>query len=80
MPDMVAEGRGHIVSVASLLSFESTARSICYAATKFGIRGLMDGLDELIRSDQLNLNVTTVFPPLVTTRKEFIDKLIACDG
>lgn len=77
MPEMIANGRGHIVSIASMLSFESAA---CTAATKFGIRGLMDGLDELIRFNHLNLNVTTVFLPLVNTRKEFIDKFVACNG
>lgn len=80
MPDMVANGRGHILSIASLLALESSARAICYSATKFGIRGLMDGLDELIRFDDMNLKVTTVFPSLVATRKEFIDKFIACNG
>lgn len=80
MPEMIANGRGHIVAIASLLSLESCARGICYAATKFGVRGLMDGLDELIKWDQLNLNVTTVFPPLVCTRKEFIDKFVSCNG
>lgn len=80
MPEMEANGRGHIVSIASLLSFESAARGICYAATKFAVRGLMDGLDELIKYDQLNLKVTTVFPPLVNTLKEFIEKFVSCNG
>lgn len=80
MPDMVTNGYGHIVSNASLLAFESITRGLCYAATTFGTRGLMDGLDELIKFDQLNLNVTTVFPPLINTQKEFIEKFMSSNG
>lgn len=55
------------------MGYESTCRAICYSATKFGIRGLMDGLHELSRLDKLNIKVTTVYPALVNTRKNFID-------
>lgn len=80
MPDMIAKGRGHIVALNSSMAYESTGRAICYSATKFGIRGLMDGLYDLFRIDNMNLNVTTVVPALVNTRKEFIDKFIDNDG
>lgn len=73
MPDMIARKSGHIVAISSVMGYESTCRAICYAATKFAIRGLMDGLYDLSRLDELNIKVTTVFPPLVNTRKEFID-------
>lgn len=77
---MIARKSGHIVALASVMSFESTARAICYSTTKFGIRGLMEGLYDLFRIDNLNINVTTVHPALVNTRKEFIDQFIAHDG
>lgn len=77
---MLAKNRGHIVALGSSIGYESTGRAICYSATKFGIRGLMDGLYDLFRIDNMNLHVTTVVPALVNTRKEFIDKFIANDG
>lgn len=77
---MIARGCGHIVALSSSMAYESSGRGICYSATKFGIRGLMDGLYDLFRIDNINLNVTTVVPALVNTRKEFIDKFIAHDG
>lgn len=66
---MIQRNRGHIVAIDSIMGQEATCRAITYSATKFGIRGLMDGLYDLIRMDNLNLNVTTVFPTLTNTRK-----------
>lgn len=77
---MIARKRGHIVGISSVMGYESTCRAIAYSSAKFGIRGLMDGLYDLARMDNLNINVTTVFPPLVNTRKEFIDLLVANGG
>lgn len=77
---MIARGSGHIVAMASIMAFESTGRAISYSTSKFGIRGLMDGLYDLFRMDNLNINVTTVFPALVNTRKEFIDQFVANNG
>lgn len=80
MPGMISRGRGHIVGIASIMGIESTCRAIAYCATKFGIRGLMDGLTDLCRVDNLKINVTTVSPPLVNTRKEFIDHFVEHGG
>lgn len=77
---MIARGSGHIVAMASIMAFESTGRAISYSTSKFGIRGLMDGLYDLFRMDNLNINVTTVYPALVNTRKEFIDQFVANNG
>lgn len=77
---MISRGRGHIVGIASIMAYESTCRAICYSSSKFGIRGLMDGLYDLARLDNLNINVTTVIPPLVNTRREFIQHFIAHGG
>lgn len=70
---MVKKGEGHIVAIASTFALEASGREISYSATKFGIRGLMEGLHELSQLDKLKINVTTVFPPLVNTRKECMD-------
>lgn len=77
---MITRRRGHIVGVSSITGYESNAHSICDSSTKFGIRGLMDGLYDLSRLNNLNINVTTVFPPLVNTRKSFIDQFVQADG
>ncbi|XP_055322844.1 17-beta-hydroxysteroid dehydrogenase 13-like [Sitodiplosis mosellana] len=80
LPGMIARQRGHIVSIASILAQETTCRAIAYSSTKFGVRGLMDGLYDLVRLDNHKINVTTVFPPLTNTRKDFIETFIAHGG
>lgn len=69
---MIANGRGHVVSVASLMAIDSSGSDICFSSSKFGTRGLMDGLSELIRVDRLPIEVTTVFPPVVRPAKDYI--------
>lgn len=68
-------GGGLIVAISSILGIEASARAISYCATKFGVRGLMDALCEELRWTGSPVHVTTVFPGLITTRKEFVDKL-----
>lgn len=77
---MISRNRGHIVATSSVLGLESTCRAIGYCSTKFGIRALMDGLYDKFLMDNLNINVTTVFPPLMNTRKEFIDHFVSHGG
>lgn len=77
---MISRRRGHIVGISSMTGYESNGHSICDSSTKFGIRGLMDGLYDLSRLDKLNIKVTTVFPPLVNTRKSFIDLFLQFGG
>lgn len=77
---MIARKSGHVVAIASIMAMESSGRAISYSTTKYGIRGLMDGLYDLIQMDDLKINVTTIFPALVNTRKEFIDQFISNDG
>lgn len=77
---MIARKHGHIVGISSVMGYESTCRAIAYSSTKFGVRGLMDGLYDLARLDNPYINVTTVFPPLINTRKEFIDLIVANGG
>lgn len=40
----------------------------------------MDGIYDLIRMDNLKLDVTTVFPCLTNTRKTFVETFIDNDG
>lgn len=77
---MISRRRGHIVGISSITGYESSGHSICDSATKFGVRGLMDGLYDLSRLNNLNVYVTTVFLPLVNTRKNYIDQFKQADG
>lgn len=75
LPGMNKRGNGHIVAICSILGMEATARAISYCATKFGVKGMMDALCEELRWTGSPVHITTVFPYLITTRKEFVDKL-----
>lgn len=77
---MISRGQGHIVGLSSVMGFEGSGRAISYSSTKYGVRGLMDAVYDMARIDNLNIKVTTVFPPLVNTRKEFIDQFISYGG
>lgn len=72
--EMIANKRGHIVSIDSLMGLDSDGRDVCYSAAKFGVRGLMNALIDLIRVDQLPINVTTIYPPLVHTKKQWFEQ------
>lgn len=70
---MLKKGEGHIVATASTFALDASGREILYSSTKYAVRGLMDGLYELAKLKKSKLNVTTVFPSLVNTRKEYMD-------
>lgn len=72
---MVQRRRGHIIGVSSVLGYLPSGRTICYSATKFGVRGLMASLNEEIRLDGLEkeIHTTCVFPGGIRTRKQFVD-------
>lgn len=60
---MAARGEGHIVFISSLSGKTGQAGSGLYSATKFGLRGLVQGL----RGDLApqNVGVSTVFPGFI---------------
>ena len=80
LPGMIENGRGHIVAIGSTLGVMASGRAVCYSATKFGISGMMDALYREIKSDGFKVDVTTVLPALVLTRKEFIDRFASSSG
>lgn len=59
-PDMMARQKGHIVNISSLAGWVGIAGMVHYSASKFGLRGLSEGLfDEL---KPYNIKVTGVYP------------------
>ncbi|XP_062543321.1 17-beta-hydroxysteroid dehydrogenase 13-like isoform X1 [Armigeres subalbatus] len=74
---MIKRQRGHIVAVASVASYLPQGRMICYVASKYGLRGMMEAFsDELYYEGVSNqINTTITFPFFMPTRKELIDML-----
>lgn len=73
---MNERGRGHIVAISSVLGKIATAGSVAYCATKYGLNGMMDALREELRWAASPVYITTVFPNMITTRKDYIDTLM----
>ncbi|EAT34128.1 AAEL013603-PA [Aedes aegypti] len=74
---MMERRRGHIVAVSSTFGIVPFGRTVCYSATKFGVRGLMEGLNEefYMNGYTNDIFVTCVYPGFVATRKEFMEYL-----
>lgn len=74
---MIERKRGHIVGISSMGGKITIPLAIGYCATKFGVRGFMNALyDELCLYDQDEfINLTTVYPAFINTRKELSDVL-----
>src|SRR5690242_8353084 len=49
LPDMIAERKGHIMSVASLASFVALAGAVDYSATKVALLALHEGLTQELK-------------------------------
>jgi 3-oxoacyl-[acyl-carrier protein] reductase len=65
LPGMKARRDGHIVSVASAAGIRGFADDAVYSASKFGVVGMMDALDEELRP--FGVRVTTICPGAVDT-------------
>ncbi|EDS45307.1 short-chain dehydrogenase [Culex quinquefasciatus] len=74
---MMERRRGHIVAVSSTFGIVAFGRTVCYSATKFGVRGLMEALNEEFYMNGYGneIFVTCVYPGFVATRQEFLDYL-----
>ncbi|KOC62508.1 Short-chain dehydrogenase/reductase family 16C member 6 [Habropoda laboriosa] len=71
LPSMIQKNYGHIVALSSMAGFLGVANVAPYCASKFAVRGLMEALNEEIRSlnkeKTLNINFTTIYPYMVDT-------------
>lgn len=65
LPGMMARRSGHIVSIASMAGVRGFAEDAVYCASKFGVVGFMDALDEEARA--CGIRVTTICPGAVDT-------------
>ncbi|XP_066146083.1 short-chain dehydrogenase/reductase family 16C member 6-like [Euwallacea fornicatus] len=68
LPAMKQNNHGHVVSLSSMAGLVGLKNLVPYNASKFAVRGLMDGLyEEFRRSPNNNIHFTTVFPYMVDT-------------
>ena len=74
LPHLVAQGRGHVVNVSSILGFMGIYGYTAYAASKHAVVGFSDCLrQELIGTD---IGLTVVFPPDTDTPQLHAENLI----
>lgn len=72
-PAMITAGRGHIINISSLAGKNPVANGAAYAASKWGLNGLMYSVAEELRPHKIR--VSLVAPG--TTRSEFGNSLSA---
>ena len=70
-PGMVANGRGHVLFVSSLLGKFPSSSSSVYCATKFGLRGFAGSLRAELRN--AGVGVSVVFPGFIRDAGMFAD-------
>jgi 17beta-estradiol 17-dehydrogenase / 3beta-hydroxysteroid 3-dehydrogenase len=71
--DMRAKGgHGHILHISSMSGHRVPGGSGMYSATKFAVRSLTEGLRQELRSEGLDIRVSSVSPGFVET--EFAEK------
>ena len=63
LPRMQAQGHGHIVNVSSIGGFVAQPTAAVYAATKFAVRAISEGL----RKESDTVRCTCVYPGVVTS-------------
>uniref|UniRef100_A0A182Q3P0 Short-chain dehydrogenase/reductase 3 n=1 Tax=Anopheles farauti TaxID=69004 RepID=A0A182Q3P0_9DIPT len=75
--DMIQRKRGHIVAIASIASYLPLERMITYAASKYGVRGLMASFASELQAEGVDdaVKTTTVYPIFIKTRLELMDAL-----
>lgn len=77
LPGMIERKFGKIISICSAVTLNPLPTAVIYTATKYGVKGFMDTLyDELCINDYDKfINLTTVYPDFMNTRKDLIDVL-----
>ncbi len=70
-PAMVAEGRGHLLFMSSLLGKAAAPGTAVYSATKYGLRGFAAALRADLR--EAGVGVSVVFPGVIRDAGMFAD-------
>jgi NADP-dependent 3-hydroxy acid dehydrogenase YdfG len=63
LPEMNSQGSGHIVNVSSVGGFVVQPSAAVYAATKFAVRAISEGL----RKENANIRCTCIYPGVVVS-------------
>ncbi|GAB0086124.1 short-chain dehydrogenase/reductase family 16C member 6 [Sergentomyia squamirostris] len=69
LPDMIARGKGHVVSLSSMAGVVGLQNLVPYCGSKFAVRGFTEALYEEIRMQGLweKIKFTTIYPYMVDT-------------
>jgi all-trans-retinol dehydrogenase (NAD+) len=68
LPQMLHQGKGHIVAISSNLGIMGKSHFIDYSAAKFGVNGLMQALEaELHEMKKRSIRMTTICPAAIDT-------------
>lgn len=65
LPEMLARGSGHILTISSVAADIPSPRGVIYAATKGGVSGFTEGLRREVEPQ--GLHVTTIQPGFIRT-------------
>jgi short-subunit dehydrogenase len=71
---MLARGKGHLVFVSSLAGRTSAPGSAVYSATKFGLRGFVQGLRADLKSTPVS--ASTIFPGFISDAGMYADAAV----
>lgn len=63
LPEMLAQGSGHVVNIGSIGALNAVPTAAVYCATKFAVRAISDGL----RQENDQLRVTCIHPGVVAS-------------
>lgn len=67
VPRLIAQGRGHVVNVASAAALAAHAHTAAYAASKHGLLALSESLARELEAMGSPVRVSVVFPGAVKT-------------
>ncbi|XP_055549218.1 estradiol 17-beta-dehydrogenase 11-like [Wyeomyia smithii] len=82
LPSMMRRRKGHIVAIASASSYTPVGWMRTYVTSKYAVRGYMEALDEEIylKGQSQSVQTTTVFPFIINTRKQLIERMKRMPG
>ncbi|XP_076292024.1 short-chain dehydrogenase/reductase family 16C member 6-like isoform X3 [Lasioglossum baleicum] len=72
LPSMIQKNHGHVVALSSMAGIVGLANLVPYCASKFAVRGLMESLQEELRTaspkdNPSQIKFTTIYPYMVDT-------------